>query len=213
MRRPSRGLLCAAGLVLLLSGCEGKDVPGTPTVPTAGAAEPAPSADAPDVPAFGAPKVASPIDISKSEAQPCETLTDAQIADLLGTDTKESRDESGDVIAGPGCGWHSYGSQAAFVAVLFPKVTDIGLSGFYREKGDQYKFFEEMAPVRGYPTVAWNNTDEKAIGRCNVVAGTSDRATVNVTVRQSEQNVGKKDPCEAARDVLDMVIGNIQGVS
>ncbi|MBN6036182.1 DUF3558 domain-containing protein [Amycolatopsis sp. 195334CR] len=213
MRRPTRSLLCAAGLVLLLSACEGKDVPGAPTVPTAGAMEPSPSADASDVPAFGAPKVDSPIDISKSEAQPCETLTDAQINGLLGSDTKESREESGDIIAGPGCTWHSYGSQSAFVGVLFPKVTDLGLSGFYRAKGGQYKFFEEMAPVRGYPAVAWNGTDETAKGVCNVVAGTSDRATVNVTVTLSEKNVGKKNPCEAARDVLDMVIGNIQGVS
>ncbi|MGC7093816.1 DUF3558 domain-containing protein [Amycolatopsis lurida] len=209
MRRPTQHLFWATGLVLLLSGCAGDDVPGTPTVPTAGAVEPAqPPARSDEVPGSGAPKVDNPLDTSGPEAQPCETLTDAQVTELLGTDINETRDDR----TGPGCQWGSYGPQAASVHVMFPNVTDNGLTAIYRAKGNQYKFFKEMTPVRGYPAVAWNTTDETTTrGVCSVAVGTSDRTTAEATVRLSEKNVGTKDPCEAAHQVLDMVIGNIQG--
>ncbi|GAB2760593.1 DUF3558 domain-containing protein [Amycolatopsis magusensis] len=206
MRRPTRGILCAVGLVLLLSGCEGDNVHGSPTVPTAGAIEPAPPAS--DVPGFGAPKVDSALDTSKVEATPCESLTDAQITDLLGTDTSETEEN----VTGPACRWNNRGEQNAFVAVHFPKVTDLGLTAIYQAKGGQYKFFQEMPAVRGFPAVAWSGTDETmTMGKCNVAVGTSDRTTVEASVRLSDKNVGTKDPCEAARGVLDLVIGNIQG--
>ncbi|QFU94115.1 DUF3558 domain-containing protein [Amycolatopsis sp. YIM 10] len=209
MRHPTRNLCWAACLALLLSGCGGNDVPGTPTVPTTGAIEPAPpSSEAAEVPGHGAPTVTNPLDTSGREAQPCGLLTDTQINGLLGTDINESVDDG----SGPGCRWHSYGSQAASVAVRFPKVTDNGLTAIYGAKGHQYKFFKEMPPVRGYPSVAWDTTDETMTkGECHVAVGTSDRSTVEASVSLSKKNVGTKDPCEAAHQVLDMVIGNIQG--
>ncbi|MGC7093833.1 DUF3558 domain-containing protein [Amycolatopsis lurida] len=210
MRRPTRNLCWAACLVLLLSGCGGNDVPGTPTMPTTGATEPAPppSSGSAEVPGFGAPKVDNPLDTSGPEAQPCELLTDAQVNELLGTDINESRDDR----SGPTCRWDSDGSQAASVTVGFPTVTDNGLTAIYgAAKNQKYKFFKEMSPVRGYPAVAWDTTDETMTrGTCNVAAGTSDRSTVEATVWLSQKNVGVKDPCEAAHQVLDMVISNIQ---
>ncbi|MBN6036199.1 DUF3558 domain-containing protein [Amycolatopsis sp. 195334CR] len=207
MRRPTRNLLWAACLVLLLGGCGGNDVPGTPTVSTTDASEP-PAAQS-DAPGHGAPKVDNPLDTSGPEAQPCENLTDAQVTGLLGADINETRDDR----SGPGCRWHSYGSQAASVSVNFPKVTDNGLTAIYgAAKSQQYKFFKEMSPVRGYPAVAWDTTDETMTrGECHVAVGTSDRSTVEAAVSLSQKNVGTKDPCAAAHQVLDLVIGNIQG--
>ncbi|AXB46719.1 hypothetical protein A4R43_33300 [Amycolatopsis albispora] len=151
----------------------------------------------------------NPLDISGAEAQPCEMLTDAQVTGLLGTDINETRDDR----SGPTCRWYRYGSQSASVAVGVPNVTDNGLTAIYVAANDQtYKFFKEMTPVRGYPAVAWGtNDDTMTRGVCNVAVGTSDRATVEATVTLSKQNIGTKDPCEAAHQVLDMVIGNIQG--
>ena len=186
-------------------------MPGMPTVPTTSASEPAqPSSEPVEVPGFGAPKVANPLDTSGPEAQPCGLLTDAQINGLLGTDINKTQEDG----TGPGCKWHSYGSQAASVYVTFPTVTDNGLTAIYRAKGNEYKFFKEMTPVRGYPAVAWDTTDETMTrGECHVAVGTSDRSTVEASVSLSEKNIGTKDPCEAAHQVLDMVIGNIQGSS
>ncbi|MGA6163481.1 DUF3558 domain-containing protein [Amycolatopsis magusensis] len=196
------------GLVLLLSGCGGNDVPGTPIASPASAVEPTRAPGDSAVPGSGVPKVANPLDTSGPEAQPCGLLTDAQVNGLLGTDIDKTQEGE----TGPTCRWFSYGPQAASVAVGFPKVTGNGLTAIYRARGDQYKFFKEMPSVRGYPAVAWNTTDESTTrGECNVAVGTSDRATLEATVRLSQKNVGVKDPCEAAHQVLDTVIGNIQG--
>ncbi|AXB46720.1 hypothetical protein A4R43_33305 [Amycolatopsis albispora] len=133
-------------------------------------------------------------------------LTDAQVTGLLGTDINEVRGDRG----GPGCRWYSYESQAS-VAVDFPKITDNGLTAIYAAAKDhRYKFFKEMTPVRGYPAVAWGTNDETMThGECHVAVGTSDQSTVEASVSLSKQNVGTKDPCEAARQVLDMAIGNL----
>ncbi|MDI5977805.1 DUF3558 domain-containing protein [Amycolatopsis magusensis] len=209
MRRPVvRILPWAAGVLLLLSACEGKDVAGIPSVPPATASEPSQSAGESEVPGFGAPKIENPLDVGGLDQRPCEALTDAQVTELLGSDTTKKEEN----VSGPMCSWHSYGTDGAFVAVSFPTVTDLGLTGLYRGKGQQLKFFKEMSPVRGYPTVAWGQTDDTATdGRCGVSAGTTDRTTLDATVTLSKKNVGTKDPCEAARGVLDLVIGNIQG--
>ncbi|MFI6024142.1 DUF3558 domain-containing protein [Amycolatopsis magusensis] len=208
MRRPTRSWLGAAGLVLLLSGCGGNDVPGTPIASPPSAVEPTQAPDGSAVPGSGVPEVENPLDTSGAEARPCELLSDAQVNGLLGTDINKTQEGE----TGPTCRWFSYGPQAASVAVGFPKVTENGLTAIYRARGNQYKFFEEMPPVRGYPAVAWNTSDETVTrGECNVAVGISDRATLEATVRLSQKNVGVKDPCEAAHQVLDMVIGNIQG--
>ncbi|VVJ24298.1 Uncharacterised protein [Amycolatopsis camponoti] len=43
--------------------------------------------------------------------------------------------------------------------------------------------------------------------------GTSDTQTVDISVDQSEKNIGKNDPCEAARQVTAMVLGNAKAGS
>ncbi|AXB46704.1 hypothetical protein A4R43_33215 [Amycolatopsis albispora] len=198
----------AAGLLLLASGCEGKDVPGTPALPAASASEPSPSAGESDVPAYGAPKVDNPLEVGDLVQRPCTALTDAQVTELLGSDTTEKEEN----VTGPACSWHSYGSEGAFIAVGFPTVNDLGLTALYRGKGQQFQFFKEMPPVRGLPAVAWGQVDDtKTQGRCGVSIGITDRSTMDATVTLSDKNIGKKDPCEATHDVLDMVVGNLQG--
>ncbi len=93
--------------------------------------------------------------------------------------------------------------------MIFNKVNDRGLTGVYQAK---YKFFLPLEPVDGYPVVAYGLVDDRASrGGCQIAIGTSDKQTVDVGVTQSEENIGKKDPCEAARGVASYVLSNLRG--
>ncbi|WP_230863084.1 DUF3558 family protein [Amycolatopsis camponoti] len=90
-----------------------------------------------------------------------------------------------------------------------PGVREPGLA-----KGTTYPFFEPLEPVDGYPLVAYDGVgDQRARGECTVAVGTSDTQTVDISVDQSEKNIGKNDPCEAARQVTAMVLGNAKAGS
>ncbi|MFI6031599.1 DUF3558 domain-containing protein [Amycolatopsis magusensis] len=199
------------GTALLLSACQSAD--SGPARHAAPAGEPvvqAPPSDANAVPSHGAPKIDHPIDITPMMTRPCDVLTDDEVVGLLGTDTTEKRSD----FTGPSCGWGSFGPQAAFVAVGFPTVSNRGLTSIYRAKDAEYKFFKELAPVLGFPTVAFGYFDDtETRGSCHIAAGTSDRTTVDAAVTLSPRNRGTKDPCEAAREVLATALQNIQAAT
>jgi hypothetical protein len=96
------------------------------------------------------------------------------------------------------------------VLVIFTNIDKRGLTSVYEH---QYRFFLPLNPVDGYPAAAYGLADDRAArGRCQIAIGTSDQQTVDIAVAQSEDNIGKKDPCEAARGVASYVLGNLREV-
>lgn len=191
--------LCAAGCT---STAPGQPLPAART----GSSATSSSAPAEEVPGPGVPKVPKPLDITRFKQNPCETLTSAQISDLLGDRARIHPDPHGPV--GPACGWFAQ----ATVAVLYPTINKLGLTSVYRAKGRAYPFFLPLAPIDGYPVVAYGEDDPRASrGECDVAMGTSDRETVVVSITQSAARKGEKDPCESARDVAEKVLGNLRG--
>ncbi|WP_312872069.1 DUF3558 domain-containing protein [Amycolatopsis dendrobii] len=200
-----RALALTPLALLILAGCS-DTTPGQ-AVPADRTGQPAPrSTSANQVPGPGVPKVPNPIDITRFKQNPCESLTSAQVVDLLGDEARITPDPNGP--GGPGCGWFSQ----AKIAVVFPNVDKLGLTSVYRAKGGAYPFFMPLAPVEGYPVVAYGTEDVRArLGECNVALGTSDRETLDVSITQSPAHKGEKDPCDSARDVADKVLGNLRG--
>jgi hypothetical protein len=49
-------------------------------------------------------------------------------------------------------------------------------------------------------------SDERDLGSCTVVVGTSDEIAFEVVLQQSRVNVGRKDPCEVAVKVAGMAV-------
>jgi hypothetical protein len=197
--------LCTSAL--LLSAC---------TTTTGGSASPSnPTADqspvppsATGLPGPGVPKVEDPIDITRFKQNPCNALTSDQIAELLGPGVTPKTDLK--APAGPSCSANPPQVTQASVLVIFSNVSDRGLTGVYEAR---YRFFLPLAAVDGYPVVAYGLADDRASrGRCQIAIGTSDTQTVDIGIGQSEENIGKKDPCESARNVASYVLGNIRGV-
>ena len=170
-----------------------------------------PSSVADSVPGPGVPKVETPIDTTRFQQAPCNTLTEVQISDLLGPDVIPKPDLNGP--GGPGCTWNVPKVSQAGVSVIFNKVNNGGLTTIYEKKGTKFPFFMPMDSIDGYPAVAYGLIDERSTrGRCAIALGTSDRDIVDVSIAQSEENIGKKDPCAAAHDVAGMVLGNLRAV-
>ncbi|WP_406638252.1 DUF3558 domain-containing protein [Amycolatopsis sp. WGS_07] len=188
-----------------LAGCA-STIPGG-AIPAERTTPPAPSSTAAgQVPGPGVPKVPNPLDITRFKQNPCDALTSAQISNLLGDGARVKPDPHGPV--GPACGWFSQ----AQIVVVFPNIDKLGLTSVYGAKGDAYPFFLPLAPVDGYPIVAYGGRDHRASdGECDVALGTSDRETAVVSITQSAAHKGEKDPCESARDVAEKVLGNLRG--
>ncbi|MFB9929631.1 DUF3558 domain-containing protein [Amycolatopsis halotolerans] len=158
------------------------------------------------VPGPGVPKVAIPLDATKFKQNPCDALTARQVSDLLGTSSHVKPEPHG--AGGPGCGWFAQ----AQVVIVFPDINELGLTSFYRAKDKVYPFFLPLAPVDGYPVVAYGEEDHRAsLGECDIAMGISDSETIVVSVTQSPSHKGEKDPCDSARGVAETVLANLRG--
>jgi hypothetical protein len=112
--------------------------------------------------------------------------------------------------AGPSCSIHPAEGTQASVLVIFNNVDKRGLTSVYQAS---YRFFMPLVPVSGFPVAAYGLADDRANhGKCQIAIGTSDQQTVDVAIAQSEDNIGRTDPCEAARGVASDVLGNLREV-
>lgn len=205
MKRGLPVLACAA--LVGLSGCSSTtDGHAGATASPSWPSSPA-SAGAAQVPGPGVPKVENPLDTTRFKAAPCDTLTQAQAEDLVGAGIAPKADLN--APAGPSCAWHS----RAHIIVTFSNVDNLGLTSYYRAKGSVYPFFLPLAPIDGYPVVAYGQIDLRASkAQCNVALGTSDRDTVAISVTQSPEKRGTNgDACESAHQVAGLVLGNLEG--
>lgn len=207
MRRRTLTLICFS-LLALASGCTDK-TNGTASPSGDSSAPPSPESSSATVPGPGVPKVETPLDVSRFQQSPCDSLTSAESQELLGPDVVAN--PVVDDPAGPTCNWDVPAVSQAGVGVTYFKKTQLGLTGIYQSKGTAYPFFEPLDPIDGYPTVAFGTVDERNTkGRCLLALGTSDTQQVNISVSLSEGNIGKKDPCAAAHDVAVKVLANLR---
>ncbi|WP_410664520.1 DUF3558 domain-containing protein [Amycolatopsis sp. lyj-84] len=198
-------ILCATALAL--SACSTPTTNGTAT-PTNGGTSPSPSNSA--SPTTDVPKVRDPIELAQIKRTPCNALTDTQAKQILGPAIEHV--EQLDGSAGPACRWSVPATAQPRVNVIFSNLPDSGTAKFYEAKGTTYKLLEPLAPIDGYPVTAYDTKDErKTEGRCSVALGTSDTQTISISLEQSAANIGKKDPCDAAREAAIRVLATIRG--
>lgn len=190
-------------VLLAVAGCT--STPGKPMPEPGSSSQQVPSttgqASSPAV-----PKVANPIDTTRFKGAPCDALTSAQVAELFGPGVEPKTDLAG--VGGPSCRLDSPSTDGAHLSVIFGSLS---LADFYRAKDTTYPFFRELPSVEGYPVVAYDIAgDHRSEGQCQVALGTSDTAAVGFGVMQAQANIGRKDPCEAARDVASMALANMR---
>ncbi|MEV6642005.1 DUF3558 domain-containing protein [Amycolatopsis sp. NPDC051371] len=209
MRRTA--LLTLSALVLATTACSttnpGRPSPSSGTTSTNGSPE-----DGTAVPGPGVPKVQHPVDVTRFKRAPCDALNATQITELLGSAVSGKSDPQ--APAGPSCAWDSSDVSQAGVAVIFTAADKLGLTSVYAAQGKQYQFFQPLATIDGFPIVAYGVSDERTTrGRCAVALGVSDTQAVDIHVAQSEDNIGRKDPCDAAHDIASQVLSNLRGAN
>lgn len=210
MNRASLGVIVLAAV--LATACTSSE-PGEPSLaptpsPKDGTSDTTTTQGSGGLPAYGAPQVDNPLDISRFLRTPCDVITKAERDALVGAGAAASPDL--DTPVGPECVWSTEDPSRGRFAVIFPQVDARGLTSLY-ENRERNALFEELQPIDGYPVVAYGVTDRRDEGQCTVRLGVSNRDTIDVTVYLGESKVGQLDPCQAAHDqVATAVIRNIK---
>jgi hypothetical protein len=209
----TRLLIVLLGLAIL-AGCTSTSE-GTPrptTTSDASQSTPLSGSESPDdndLPFAGAPAVNDPLDTQQFQQNPCQVLTEAQTQELVVV-----AGEPHDAPLGNACEWKSPDDRLAAVDVEFLNEDPRGLSALYdaNEKGG-YVYFDELEPIEGYPAVARDGVDDRPMGKCTVVVGTSNKEAFAVILRLSHANVGKKDPCDTAAMIAGMALRTMKAGS
>jgi hypothetical protein len=201
-------LVSLLGMALVV-GCtttsEGTPNPD-PGASSSGSEQHPPSSEDPsggDLPSDGAPNIEDPLDISQFLADPCLALTAEQTEDLGVPQTGESSEET----LGKVCIWRNPETRGLTSIAMIEKYRR-GLSAAYlaNEQG-KYAYFEPLAPIEGYPAVAYDSSDERDLGICAVGVGVANDLMFELSLQLSTDNIAKKkDPCETAVVVAGMVL-------
>ncbi|MET9260498.1 DUF3558 domain-containing protein [Amycolatopsis sp. NPDC004079] len=196
----SRTALLALLLTAVLAACGGNA--GNPD-PVLGTESPSKARK----PSAGVPTVASPLPASLVQGDPCTVLTDAQVKTLFSGATPQVQ-PSQDTGVAKQCRW-SNPSRGSGIGVQLVYAWKDGLGHVYAKKNEG--FFEELAPVQGYPAVAYGPTDDRATGRCSVAIGIADDAAFEVDVKLADSQAGKgADPCQDAQHVADLALATMR---
>ncbi|WP_432850840.1 DUF3558 domain-containing protein [Amycolatopsis sp. CA-161197] len=175
---------------------------------TGGAVTPKPSTAAPSSSAGPqVPTIANPLPASLIQGDPCMALTPTQVGSLFsGTPTRDPAAK--DTGVAKACFWSDV-QRGSHVGIQLVYAWKHGLADVYAKK-DQ-GFFKELAPVQGYPVVAYGPSDERPDGRCGVAVGISDDAAFEADAQVATSAVGTGDPCEDARKVADLAVTTLKG--
>jgi hypothetical protein len=186
------GLIAAA--LVLVGGC---------TTSTTGAATPMTgSAAATSSAASNVPKVATPVDTSKYQQDPCIALTAAQLTSFQVTTQTGSKGnmlgQGGTETLGVNCTWLS--SNDVGISVAFTSQNKQGLGYYYAKGGTP----QRGADIDWQPTVV--NMPNDGSGDCSISVGASDTAFYGTTVKFDTSG----DPCALTQQVLSDVTSNLK---
>ena len=154
-----------------------------------------------ELPFAGAPKVDDPLDTSRYERDPCQSLTAKQAQGLNLPPTGKVKDN---VALGVGCSWYNPETWGQ-VDIIFIVDDPRGLSPEYESKNEgEFPKFEELPKIEGYPAITRDGPGKN--GDCTVVIGVADDMAFESSVQLSRANVGKKEPCDVAAQVAGLAV-------
>jgi hypothetical protein len=146
------------------------------------------------------------LDTTKFQEDPCLSLTPEQSEVTFGLSPAGRPFRA---TLGNGCEWKN-DSSLGEAEISFLTENPRGLSAEYAvDKEGNWAYFDPMT-VGGYPAVARSLSDARPQGECAVVVGATDEVAFEVRVQQSQDNIGKGDPCETAADVASEAVKTIQ---
>jgi hypothetical protein len=200
----------AVVILTLLQGCTTENGGNPAPATTSGTQEDLDPPATSSAPAGGsqvtAPRVATPLKGDKFTADPCSTLSTAQLTEFAIANPGEKTSNNDGTI----CNWQSGTSgQKTGIAVIFAPSVKNGLSNAYslNSSGTYKDGYFEPTEISGYPAVYNDLSDQRASGTCNLTVGISDQSVFGVVV----QGRAGTDGCKAASNVAKAVLQTIKG--
>jgi hypothetical protein len=146
---------------------------------------------------FGAPKVTTPLDVTKWQANPCGTLTTAQ-QHALGL-TKPGKVDHSDL--GNICDWSPKFdiTYALGFNIKFAPGGPAGLANAYQAAGPGG--MRRLPDVHGQP--AATEPSQNINGSCTIYLGATDQIEYAASVTIGDQEPQYKDPCAVAQKIAD----------
>lgn len=196
-----RCTVAAATVLISVSACNSTQ-PGTPVASNGQAETSTPSTEptkstAPntDLPAHGAPKVASPLRTDKFEADPCSVFPQQKLTEYGVGKGEVTSDTFGKV-----CSWET--AEAGGIELGWDTLVGGGLSRIYhKNKNKDYVFFNVLPDIEGFPAVSYGFMDNRKVGICTVSVGVSDDRSFMLTLGLSKSKRQTHDPCGVATTV------------
>jgi hypothetical protein len=203
MARRSLAVFAGTIVILAAAGCNGS--PSTTGTPSAQSTT---SSTGQGLPYAGAPKVANPLPESVLSGDPCaDALTPSQVKEALGVEvTGESGTTSG---IGRKCDW-SNADTTAVLTVFFVTEAKQGLSGVYANSKPQAVKWQPLAPIQGFPAVAYLTPGPDPKTFCTVTVGIADDLSVDVALALGRSAHGSVDPCSVAPKAADAVVTTLR---
>lgn len=209
MRSLAYAALVVSSLAVLAAcdnGTSGTPLPVTPTTqgdtPTQDSATPGTTGQ--PLPYAGAPKVSNPLPASVLDGDPCtEALTPDQVRQALGKSIAGERNDSQSL--GPYCAWANLDTGAR-IAVGYTTKVHTGLSGVYANTKPKTNTWKELAPIGGYPAVAYDISGD----RCVITVGLADDVSIDVSGSVRDSKIGTTDPCEPTAKAAGTVVENMK---
>lgn len=193
MRRGLVAGVVAAGSVLFLTGCGGKD----------GTSEPARSN--PAEAASPIPQVRNhPRDVAAMAQRPCELLT-AQQASKFGLDLPP--EQMSGLLGTQRCEWTSTTRERETIRTVDISMftNNLTLEAIYNRR-QSYSFFE-LSEISGYPAIVRRtNADNPS---CDIDIKPAERQSVSVGYRSKEFKNNPQQACEINKQVAAAVLMNL----
>ncbi|HEX8865294.1 MAG TPA: DUF3558 domain-containing protein [Lentzea sp.] len=195
-----RIIVAGTAALALLAGCGTGNggTTGTPTTATQ------PTSDSNSA---GTPKIQNPLDLKTFEADPCKTVTPAQVEafGLPGVSGKVNT-----TSPGPSCSWlgSSTPAKMAPAVSIFPEGTN--LSTILPNKDTTYEKFEQLPDIQGYPSYMALVSDQRSGGNCSVLTGVSDTKAILTSFQSDKGSPKYADPCAAATEFATLAITTIK---
>lgn len=157
-----------------------------------------------DLPKNGAPAVKEPLDVSSIKDDPCEAMTEKQAGEfpgtLLNTETRSGK-----------CAWKYEGDRYRLGSVGGGLELDSskGLTKYYGDIDDDVAVVDPVDAVEGYPTVHFD-ADVSTGGVCALEVGLRDDLVYTAQAILESDHPSYDNPCDAARDFAEVVVGNLK---
>jgi uncharacterized protein DUF3558 len=169
------------------------------------------SSTAPQTPR-DSPPVRDPLDSKDFVADPCTSLTPAQLTELKLGDAQKNRGDSA-YESETGCGYSDPDPASTLVVYVnyYPKLKN-GLEHVYADRPSPPSPTWTPTTIDGYPAVVTAPQDDRT--RCHVYVGISDTSYFNITYYYYDWNdYDGRDTCAAATAVAAAALATIKAAN